>query len=126
MKAVEIICGNCGKEALLCRESVYEGFAKVGERLFCSACGFEFASEAEVPFRKTGGVPRIFSESDRSEAPRLFEVNEGRRICRYCSEYTVNPFTQFCARWKREVEATDSCEDFHPGSAGERDSDDPA
>lgn len=112
MSAVEIRCGNCKKESFLRREAVYEGFSKVGERLFCAGCGFEFASEEEVPFLEKADTPALFDASDRPEKLDLFEEEEGRRICRHCAQYVVNPFTQFCARHKREVEATDSCENF--------------
>jgi hypothetical protein len=112
MSAVEINCRNCKKESFLRREAIYEGFSKVGERLFCASCGFEFSCESEVPFLKRAVKPVLFDESDRSEKLDLFEEEEGRRICRHCAQYVVNPFTQFCAYYKREVEATDSCENF--------------
>ena len=35
-------------------------------------------------------------------------------LCRYCASYIVNPFVQRCARLKKEVEATDTCEHFKP------------
>jgi len=108
----EILCTRCGAETFLKREPVYEGLAKTGERLFCVACGFEYASEADVPFKPSAPGPAIFSEDDRPETPKLFAEGEGERICRHCAEYVVNPFTQFCSRRRREVQATDSCPDF--------------
>ncbi len=94
------------------RESVYEGFSKIGEQLSCSACGFVFASEAEVPFKEKESAPVIFTDADRSEKVVVFDEDENKRLCRYCAEYVVNPFMQFCARHKKEVQATDSCDDF--------------
>lgn len=109
---VEILCSNCGQEAFLTREPLYEGLAKTGERLTCSACGFEFSSEADVPFKERADAPSVFTEDDRSEKVDVFEEGENLRLCRYCAEYVVNPFTQFCSLHKKEVEATDSCENF--------------
>jgi len=112
MKAVEIICRNCGADALLKRDAVYEGFTKVGEQLSCSSCGFIYASEAEVPYKEKKAEPAIFTEADRSKKVEVFDDGENARLCRYCASYIVNPFTQFCARHKKEVQATDTCDRF--------------
>lgn len=119
--AVEIICTYCGAEAFLKREPVYEGFKKTGEELICSACGGVFASEEEVPFKASVAAPKIFTEADRSKKVKVFNEGENRQICRYCANYVVNPFMQFCSHHKKEVQATDSCSRFTP--AGERPSD---
>lgn len=112
MSAVEIICQNCGADTLLKREPVYDGFTKIGEKLICSSCGFEYAAEEDVPFKKKEAQPPIFSEADRSEKIEVFDPAENRRLCRYCANYIVNPFTQFCALHKKEVQATDTCDRF--------------
>ena len=112
MSAVEIICRNCGADTLLKREAVYDGFIKAGEKLICSSCGFEYASETEVPFKTNTPEPEIFTEADRSVKVEVFDESENKRLCRYCTSYIVNPFTQFCAVHKKEVQATDSCDRF--------------
>jgi len=111
---VEIICTRCGAEAFLKREPVYEGFTKTGEELSCSACGFIFAAESEVPFKARSAAPKIFTDADRSASVKVFNEDENKCICRYCANYVVNPFVQFCARYKKEVQATDSCPQFSP------------
>lgn len=115
MQSVEIICSSCGEEAFLKREPVYEGFKKTGEALSCSSCGFIFASEAEVPFKAAVAAPRIFTEADRSEKVKVFDEGENRTFCRYCANYVVNPFMQFCSHHKKEVQATDTCAQFLTG-----------
>lgn len=112
--AVEIICTHCGAEAFLKREPVYEGFRKTGEELICSACGGRFASENEVPFKSAVETPKIFTEADRSQPVKVFNEGENRNICRYCADYAVNPFMQFCSHHKKEVQAADSCSCFKP------------
>lgn len=109
---VEIICPHCGAETLLKRDSVYEGFKKTGEALSCAACGFVFSSESEVPFKARAVSPAIFTDADRSEKVSVFDEGENKIICRYCGNYVVNPFVQFCSRHKKEVQATDSCPQF--------------
>ena len=117
MSAVEIICRNCGADTLLHREAVYDGFAKSGKKLTCSTCGFEYASEEDVPFKSKKAEPVIFTEADRSAKVEVFDEGENRSICRYCANYIVNPFTQFCAIQKKEVQATDTCDRFAENSS---------
>lgn len=112
--SVEIRCSQCGMEAFLSREPVYEGFTKTGETLSCSACGFVFESEDRVPYKEKEAAPVIFTDADRSAKVEIFDEGENRRLCHYCADYVVNPFMQFCARHKKEVQATDSCDDFKP------------
>lgn len=109
----EIHCPACGREALLLREPVYEGFKKTGEQLLCASCRHPFASEDEVPFKNRPAV-KVFSDADRSAAVKVFEEGEADRLCRHCASYVVNPFMQWCGRHKKEVQATDTCEQFEP------------
>ncbi len=108
---MEIRCSACGAEALLVRRPKYDGFKKVGETLTCSACGHEYAREEDVPFQGLRR-PKVFSDADRSAKVEVFEAHEADRICRYCAHYLINPFTQWCSLHMKEVEATDSCDQF--------------
>jgi hypothetical protein len=112
MSAVEIICRNCGTDTLLHREALYDGFTKIGEKLTCAACGFEYPSEEDVPYKAKEKDPVIFTEDDRSAKIEVFDDAENKRLCRYCANYIVNPFTQFCSIHKKEVQATDTCSGF--------------
>ena len=92
-----------------------KGFQKTGERLTCTACGCEYASEEDVPFKMKEKEPAVFTEDDRSAPVEVFDEGENTRLCRYCAHYIINPFTQFCAIHKKEVQATDSCDRFEQG-----------
>jgi hypothetical protein len=116
MSAVEILCSHCGADTLLKREALYDGFAKIGERLMCSSCGFEYAAEDAVPFKMKKAVPEIFTDADRSAKIEVFNEGENQQLCRYCANYIVNPFTQFCALHKKEVQSTDTCDQFEEAS----------
>ena len=116
MSAVEILCRNCGADTLLKREAVYDGFTRIGKKLICSSCNFEYASEADVPFKAAAAEPEVFTDADRSAKVEVFDAGENRRLCRYCANYIVNPFTQFCSIHKKEVQATDSCPQFEEAS----------
>ncbi len=106
----EMMCPGCGRETLVIKEPVYDGFTRIGERMKCAVCGHCFEEPAAPPLPKK--TPVIFSEEDRPAAIKIFDEGENRTICRYCKHYLVNPFTQRCARHNREVEATDTCDDF--------------
>ena len=114
LKPVEILCSACGADALLVRRARYDGFARVGDILTCSACGHEFASEGEVPFKEGPRRPRVFTADDASRKVEVFRADEKGRTCRYCRHYVVNPFTQRCGLSFRKVEATDTCGEFAP------------
>ncbi len=110
-KTTEIECPACNLTTLLLREPVYEGLKKTGETLKCAGCGHVFASEDEVPFSQSEDRP-IFSSKDQSERVQVFAAGEADALCRHCTQYVVNPFMQWCALHKKEVEATDHCDRF--------------
>ncbi|MFH0907622.1 MAG: hypothetical protein V1929_02525 [bacterium] len=112
-RPVEIICAACGAETLLLRKPKYEGFTRVGDSLTCTACGHEYASEDEVPFKQRREI-RVFTDADRVVAPEVFHEDEKGRLCLHCVSYIVNPFTQWCGLHRKEVESTDSCDRFAP------------
>jgi hypothetical protein len=107
----QIHCPACGEDSLLKRTPTYDGFKKIGETLSCTACGHEYASEDDVPF-KGPARPRVFDDADAPKVVRVFGDEEKGRFCRYCRHYVVNPFTQRCSRHSRAVESTDACNDF--------------
>ena len=109
--SLEIHCPACGRDALLLREPLYNGFTKTGESLTCSGCGHRFASEAEVPFKSGSTSPKIFTDDDRSEKVEVFDEKEAP-VCRRCASYVVNPFTEWCSLHRKETTATDTCDQF--------------
>jgi len=109
----EILCPACGQEALLRREPVYEGLRKTGEQCSCASCGHRFSSADEIPFKQREG-PQVFSEADKSKTIDVFADDEHKRLCRYCKNYVVNPFTEWCSTHHKEVTATDGCDRFEP------------
>ena len=112
MAKVEINCTNCGVESFLHREALYKGLTKIGESLSCSACGYVYPNEDAVPFLNDIPQATVFTDIDRSQKINIFSKTEAENLCRYCVNYIINPFTQFCALHKKEVQATDSCPQF--------------
>jgi hypothetical protein len=110
-KSAEAPCPACGRVNLLLRKPKYDGFTKVGEETTCATCGHVFA-ETEIP-TTAPAKPDIFGD-DRPQKVEIFQGGEADKLCGHCLNYTVNPFRQWCARHRRDVEATDSCVDFTP------------
>ena len=109
----ELHCPVCAKETLVIKEAVYDGFTRIGEQIKCAVCGHIFeAPEASSPAKPK--IPALFSEDDLPPPVQLFHEGEGRTICRYCNNYLVNPFKQWCGLHEKEVEATDTCDQFEP------------
>lgn len=108
---LEMICRACGKDTIIRREPVYDGFKKTGERLLCSSCGHVYSGESDVPF-KTAKKANIFTDADKARKVEIFREDEKGRTCRHCKHYLVNPFTQRCGMHFKEVQSTDSCPDF--------------
>jgi len=111
MAGPEIVCSECGADVLVKRETVYDGFKKVGEEFSCPICRHKFASEEDVPYKASKKLS-IFDESDKPRVIDVFADEERCQNCRYCDHYMVNPFTQRCALHFKEVKATDCCADF--------------
>jgi len=111
LKRLEIVCAFCKADTLLVREPRYEGFKKTGETLKCATCAHVYATEAEVPFKEVH-APKVFDSTDAARKVDVFREAEKGRICCYCRNYIVNPFTQKCGLFLKVVEATDSCGDF--------------
>jgi predicted RNA-binding Zn-ribbon protein involved in translation (DUF1610 family) len=107
---VEIHCPGCGRDALLLRTPVYEGFKKTGVQLTCASCGFVFEREEDVPFMRPP-VFSVFKEEDREQPVQVFDESLVP-FCHRCEHYVVNPFTQWCSVHRKEVLATDSCDQF--------------
>ena len=117
MSKVEIICQNCKQETLLKREPIYNGFNKIGIKLSCTGCGIVFENEKDIMFKKSSTKKIIFTDEDYSKNVKIFDKNENNELCRYCASYIVNPFTQYCSVHKKEVQATDSCDEFKKSSS---------
>jgi hypothetical protein len=109
---LEIICTECGVETLVRKEPVYDGFKKVGEKVFCASCGHEFSNENEIPYQEQKKKPAIFNDSDKSKKLDIFKDEERTQNCRHCEYYIVNPFVQRCSLHEKEVDSTDVCFDF--------------
>ena len=106
----EVICPTCCCKTLVIRQPIYEGLSKTGEELKCTECGTVFSEDEEVEF-VAAEKPDIFKDDQLPENPDVFKGDEVT-LCRHCRHYLENPFTQRCMLHHKEVQATDTCENF--------------
>ncbi|MBI1870089.1 MAG: hypothetical protein HYS07_02730 [Chlamydiae bacterium] len=99
-KKLQLIkCPGCGQKTPLKIEKIFDDhFNLTGEKKSCSFCHFEF-QEGELPVIQP-------------KTQKIFDTNAERHICKNCKNYVVNPWTQKCAIWNKDVTGTDSCEKF--------------
>lgn len=98
-KAELILCPYCKQKAPLKLEKAFDDtFNLIGEKKLCSFCKFEFTTD-EIPYLE-------------QNSQKIFDPHAERHICLYCKNYVVNPWTQKCMLWNKEVTATDTCEKF--------------
>ena len=71
--SLEIICSHCGEDTIVRKEPVYDGFKKMGDKIFCSSCGFEFEDIGHVPYKKKT-APSIFGDDDRPKKINIFSI----------------------------------------------------
>ncbi|HMP73128.1 MAG TPA: hypothetical protein PKE55_07680 [Kiritimatiellia bacterium] len=108
----ERYCPDCRRDRLVVKKPVYDGFTRIGERVVCTGCGRVFEEGELTPARSRAAPPSVFGEDDRPVVVKVFAEGENRTLCRYCKNYIVNPFRQWCSHHKKDVEATDTCGDF--------------
>lgn len=93
-----IFCPNCRQESAVKAIKKYDGFTLMGEVKACAFCGYEFKEEE----------PEIVKD----RPPGWVNDEELKKNCHRCRHYVKNPFIQKCVLLQREVEATDTCQDF--------------
>jgi rubredoxin len=102
----KIFCPSCRQESAVKVVKKYDGFTLVGEIDTCAFCGYEFNEEE----------PEVIRDSP----PGWVNDKELKKVCHRCQNYVINPFIQKCVLHQREVEATDTCEDFSLSPAPEK------
>lgn len=99
IKSRFIKCPQCSQRAPLKIEKIFDDtFNPIGEKKICAFCKTEF-KENEIEYAP-------------AKTPKIFDPSAERKICQYCRHYVMNPWTQKCMVWNKEVTATDSCEKF--------------
>ncbi len=118
MKAGDSIrCPHCGADSFLKKESVMEGWTKVGEVLKCAFCSAVIA-DAAAPEPETEKASRAaerlkrFLGAEETESIHLSLDEADRRFCKDCVNLIRHPFVLRCALDGRAVNPMDDCDRF--------------
>ena len=93
---------------------------KLELNLYALAVDLFLKNEESISFKISKNKKSIFNNEDFIKQ-KIFDEDENNQLCRYCSFYLINPFTQYCSIHKKEVEATDTCDKFEKSSTKKND-----
>ena len=117
----QIICPHCGRSSFLKKESVMNGWSKVGEALKCVACSATIEeikppSPLERRSEESAGVSKLASllGTQPVAKPKLEAKASERNFCRDCANLVAHPFLCHCALHNKDVNPMDDCPDFKP------------
>lgn len=112
-------CPHCGKSSFLKKESLMDGWKKVGEVLKCASCGAAVETlpaekKADAPLEKTSKTDALSAlfggiAVEKKENPL---ENTERRFCRDCRHRVMNAFRIYCTHHEKDVNPMDDCPDF--------------
>lgn len=111
-------CPHCGNSSFLKKESVMDGWTKVGEVLKCASCGVlveeireASAATAEPAAAKTNALAALLGGDDTEKIANPFEQTE-RRFCRDCKHRVMNAFRIYCSLHDKDVGPMDDCPQY--------------
>ena len=112
-----IQCPHCGADSFLKKESVMDGWAKVGEVLKCASCSAVIAKvqKPEPETKKTSDAAerlKQFLGAEEEETIPLSLDPADKRFCKDCVNLIQHPFVLRCALDGHAVNPMDDCDRF--------------
>lgn len=119
-------CPHCKKSSFLKKESVLEGWTKIGEVLKCASCNvvvekIQPGAKTEVPEEKKVNALAALLGVEESAPADNFLADAERRFCRDCKHRVMNAFRIYCTKHERDVNPMDDCPDYQPREIKEKD-----
>lgn len=119
-------CPRCGCSSFLKKESILQGWVKVGEVLKCAACGAvveTIAADIAATEKNSGNGAQTVSSNSTDTLAALFGggsvekplnplAGTDRKFCRDCKHRIMNAFRIFCSKHGKDVNPMDDCPDF--------------
>lgn len=115
-------CPSCGRDSFIKKESVMDGWTKVGEIFACAACSAKIADTAggadakaddnTVVDKGKSNALAAFLGTEKDSGPRITASDDEKRFCRDCAHYIAHPFMNWCSKFDKSVEPMDDCPDF--------------
>jgi DNA-directed RNA polymerase subunit RPC12/RpoP len=118
-------CPHCGNSAFLKKESVMDGWNKVGEILSCASCSTKIADiEEEKKTEKSSADSSVDALANllgaEKEAKLTIEASEDEKhFCRDCAHFISHPFLDRCALHDTDVNPMEDCAEFEPKKKSE-------
>lgn len=121
-------CPHCKKNSFLKKESVMEGWTKVGEVLKCAACGAvaeqigaaSADGKTDTPAENKINTLAALLGEEKLSAPETTLKDAERRFCRDCKHRVMNAFRIYCTKHERDVNPMDDCPDYLPREKQEK------
>ncbi len=112
-----IKCPHCGADSFLKKESVMDGWTKVGEVLKCVSCSAVVANcseEKAAEEKQTAASDRLkqFLGVDEVETIKVSLSEDDKRFCKDCENVVSHPFQLRCALTGNGVNPMDDCLEF--------------
>ncbi len=112
-----IQCPHCGADSFLKKESVMDGWTKVGEVLKCASCSAVIArvQESESGTKKASDAAerlKRFLGAEKEETLHLSLDQADKRFCKDCVNLIQHPFVLRCSLDGRAVNPMDDCDRF--------------
>ncbi|MCP4180353.1 MAG: hypothetical protein GY756_21525 [bacterium] len=113
----EVNCPHCNQNAFLVKQTIMDGWTKVGDILTCSICNMRIAdleikNEETRKEQKNLSLDKLasFLETDQEEKSELKEEN--KCFCRDCSHFVSHPFLDRCSLLEKNINPMDDCSKF--------------
>lgn len=112
-----IKCPHCGADSFLKKESVMDGWTKVGEVLKCVSCSAviaDCAAEEPAGQKQSAASDRLkqFLGVDGVETVKVSLTKDDRQFCKDCKHIVAHPFQLRCMLTGNEVNPMDDCPEF--------------
>lgn len=114
----QIRCPHCGADSFLKKESVMDGWTKVGEVLKCASCSAVIADaneEAEPEKKKASAAAERLKNFLGADEPEKIELSldaAEKRFCKDCVNLIQHPFVLRCGLDGHAVNPMDDCDRF--------------
>lgn len=113
-----IQCPHCGADSFLKKESVMDGWTKVGEVLKCASCSAVIAdcTQGNAARESSDAADRFkkFLGAEDEAAPSLTLSETDKRFCKDCAHMIPHPFQLRCERTGQNVNPMNDCPFYTP------------
>lgn len=110
-------CPHCGNSSFLKKESVMDGWTKVGDILSCASCSAKIVDIEEDKKKEDSQQNSSMALADllgmeKEEKLSIEASEEEKRFCRDCAHFISHPFLDRCSLHETDVNPMEDCAEF--------------